>query len=212
MEKYCEKCNQKFTIAMYRRDTAKFCSISCSARSRIGPKGRNWKGGKKRICTECNIAEISYYAIRCRKCNDSFSCGRNNPFWGRKHTKETLVKISQNNKMKGRSGELHHNWIKDRSLLQRYNDDSKNRRSYMYAAWRKEVLLRDNSTCKIANPDCNGRIEVHHILGWKDYPELRYKINNGITLCHAHHPKKRAEEKRLVSVFTELLSVSKDKF
>jgi NUMOD3 motif-containing protein len=55
-----------------------------------------------------------------------------------------------------------------------------------------------------------GRLEAHHILNWREYPELRYDINNGITLCHAHHPRKRAEEKRMVSYFTELLSVSKE--
>ena len=34
--------------------------------------------------------------------------------------------------------------------------------------------------------------------------------NNGITLCFAHHPRKRAEEKRLSPYFMELVSVSKE--
>ena len=74
------------------------------------------------------------------------------------------------------------------------------------------VWLRDNFKCKIADQNCKGRIEAHHILGWTAYPELRYQLNNGITLCHAHHPRKRAEEKRLIPTFNELLglvSVSK---
>ena len=100
-------------------------------------------------------------------------------------------------------------WIKDRSLLQRYNNDAKDRRSYSYNFWRNEVKRRDNYKCKINNKDCNGRLEVHHILGYTDHPELRYDINNGITLCRAHHPKKRAEEKRLIPTFIELVSVSK---
>lgn len=77
-----------------------------------------------------------------------------------------------------------------------------------YRGWMKQVKDRDGWKCKIANPDCHGRLEAHHILGWKDYPELRYEINNGITLCLAHHPRKRAEEKRLAPFFTELVSVS----
>lgn len=105
------------------------------------------------------------------------------------------------------SGESHYKWKKDRNSLLKYSG-SEERRSPAYKYWRKQVWLRDNFKCKIANPDCCGRIEVHHILSWSEYPELRYEINNGITLCHAHHPRKRAEEKRLASTFQELVSVS----
>lgn len=72
---------------------------------------------------------------------------------------------------------------------------------------RKEI---DNWKCRIINNDCKGRLEAHHILNWKDYSELRYDINNGITLCHAHHPRGRANEKRLSPYFMELVSVSKE--
>lgn len=102
-------------------------------------------------------------------------------------------------------GEKHHNWLHDRSKLKVQN----RRNDSAYCAWRREVWLRDNFKCKIGNPDCKGRIEAHHILKWSDYPELRYKINNGITLCHFHHPKKVEEEKRLAPQFFELVSVSK---
>lgn len=79
-----------------------------------------------------------------------------------------------------------------------------------YKEWMLSVKKRDNWKCKIANEDCHGNLEAHHILGWIDYPELRYELNNGITLCHAHHPRKRAEEKRLVSEFQRLVSVSNE--
>ncbi len=113
---------------------------------------------------------------------------------------------------KSRKGKDNPRWISDRSKLQRYNDDSKDRRSSTYNAWRKQVWLRDDFTCKIANPDCEGRIEAHHILGWSEHPELRYEVKNGITLCHAHHPRVRAEEKRLIPTFLGLVSVSKEIF
>ena len=59
--------------------------------------------------------------------------------------------------------------------------------------------------CRLLNNACNGRLEAHHIFDWENYPTLRYVFNNGITLCHAHHPRKRAEEKRLAPVFQELV-------
>lgn len=98
----------------------------------------------------------------------------------------------------------HNNYYQDRSLLKKKQE----RNDPAYFEWRKKVWLRDNFKCKIANEYCDGRIEAHHILGWSEYPELRYEINNGITLCHAHHPRKRAEEKRLQSEFQALVSVS----
>jgi len=54
-----------------------------------------------------------------------------------------------------------------------------------------------------------GKIKAHHILSWKDFPELRYETNNGITLCQAH-PLKRAEEKRLIPFFQGLVPVSNE--
>lgn len=104
------------------------------------------------------------------------------------------------------AGEKNVRWIKDRTKLkatQKRNDSA-------YYEWRKQVWLRDNYKCKIVNPDCKGIIEAHHILGWSEFPELRYQLNNGITLCHAHHPRKRSEEKRLSPYFQSLVSVSNE--
>jgi len=105
-----------------------------------------------------------------------------------------------------RRGENHPNYIKDRTQLKKSERKDKDS-AYMY--WRIEVYKRDKYKCKILNSDCKGRLEAHHILNWVDYPELRYDINNGITLCHSHHPRKWEEEKRLSPYFMELVSVSK---
>ena len=107
-------------------------------------------------------------------------------------------------------GENSPKYIKDRTQLKRFNDTAKDRRSSAYADWRYRVKVRDKWKCRISNYQCSGRLEVHHILGYTDYPELRYEINNGITLCHAHHPKVRSEEKRLSPYFQDLVSVSNE--
>ncbi len=108
---------------------------------------------------------------------------------------------------KRRVGVSHPRWISDRSKVKA---DRVHAYDSAYKTWMRHVKNRDGWKCKIANGDCSGRVEAHHILGWKDHPELRYQINNGIALCHAHHPKKRAEEKRLSPYFQELVSVSSD--
>jgi hypothetical protein len=102
-----------------------------------------------------------------------------------------------------RNGENSPHWIEDRTkIVGRHNrsfHDSEMKQ------WRMNVYKRDNFKCKISNDDCNGKIEAHHILTWKDHPELRYEINNGITLCHFHHPRKREDEKRLSPYFQNLI-------
>lgn len=120
--------------------------------------------------------------------------------------REVVKKANKNNNYASINiGEKHWRWKLDRSQLVKRQE----RNDSAYYDWRKRVWLRDNFKCKINNCDCSGKIIAHHILGWALYPELRYEINNGITLCHAHHPKRRAEEKRLIPILSELVSVSK---
>ena len=115
---------------------------------------------------------------------------------GLKHSEKTLEK------MRGRKA---WNYIEDRTKLKRHN----RRNDMFYKEWRSSVWRRDNYKCKIDNLDCNGRIEAHHVLSWRDYPELHYEINNGITLCHHHHPRKRCDEVKLSPYFKELVAEMK---
>lgn len=103
------------------------------------------------------------------------------------------------------SGSNHPAWKADRSLLAKRQI----RNDMAYKEWRKNVWIRDGFKCQMPDSLCSGRIEAHHILVWSEYVELRYDVNNGITLCHAHHPRRRAEEKRLVPKFQELVSASR---
>lgn len=99
--------------------------------------------------------------------------------------------------------EKHPNWVSDRTKLVK---DEKKHLDGRYREWMFAVKERDNWKCKINNSDCRGRLESHHILNWKEYPELRYDLNNGITLCHAHHPRGRVKEAKLSPYFQKLVA------
>lgn len=113
-------------------------------------------------------------------------------------------KEKQREMMRNKTGEKHFAWIKDRTLLK---DDSRDRGGQLHREWSLSVKRRDGWRCKIGNSECVGRLESHHILGWKDHPELRYEVSNGITLCHHHHPRKKVDEDRMSGTFTRLLKI-----
>lgn len=54
-----------------------------------------------------------------------------------------------------------------------------------YIAWRKAVYERDNYTCQECG--AKGNINAHHIQHWQSYPELRFVVSNGVTLCGQCH-------------------------
>jgi hypothetical protein len=62
------------------------------------------------------------------------------------------------------------------------------RQSLEYRLWRKAVFARDNFTCQKCGQR-GGILRAHHINNFADFPELRFAINNGITLCQECHTK-----------------------
>jgi len=52
--------------------------------------------------------------------------------------------------------------------------------------WREKVFYNDKYVCAVCGKS-KPRIHAHHILEWSKYPDRRYDIDNGITLCVLHH-------------------------
>lgn len=104
---------------------------------------------------------------------------------------------------KGFKKEAHPRWKKDRTQLAKTRNDRGDTNESI--TWAREVKKRDGWKCMMPDKNCVKKIEAHHILGYRSHPELRYKLDNGISLCQFHHPRKRSEEQRLIPIFKELV-------
>lgn len=74
----------------------------------------------------------------------------------------------------------------------RHIDDAK------AVAWRKAVFARDNHTCQKCYTK-QSPFNVHHLNSWAKYPEQRYDLTNGITLCDSCHKDFHKQYGRITS-------------
>ena len=107
--------------------------------------------------------------------NKGISCPTKGKSWG-KHTKEARIKISKSN-----CGSKSRFW---RGGLVEVNQ--KIRHSMEYKLWREAVFERDNWTCVWCG-ERGGKLNADHIKPFALYPELRFAIDNGRTLCEKCH-------------------------
>ncbi len=61
------------------------------------------------------------------------------------------------------------------------------RKSKRYSEWRHKIYEQDNWECI----ECGSKenIIAHHVLSFADYPELRFDLDNGVTMCRSCHIK-----------------------
>jgi 5-methylcytosine-specific restriction endonuclease McrA len=90
------------------------------------------------------------------------------------------IRNTLNNPIK--NGELHPNWKggNSRGYKTGYY-------SVEYKMWRRAVFTRDNHVCQKCFGERGQYITAHHIKSFAHYPDLRFELSNGKTLCEKCH-------------------------
>lgn len=183
--------------------------LKCTKPYLVLPKELNGKRNQGRFCSHaCSVGKLQLVSclICCAPVRPVLGNGKRSKYCSRDCANKALLGkpgFWTGKKRENMSGPNNPRWVKDRTKLVK---SEKKHLDSLYRKWMFAVKNRDGWKCKISNSDCSGRLEAHHILRWSEYPELRYEINNGITLCHAHHPREMAEEKRLQAEFQQLVA------
>lgn len=99
--------------------------------------------------------------------------GNKNHFYGKHHSTEVRKKLSELH-----SGERHRDWKGGITPI-----NERIRKSFEYKLWRESVFRRDNYTCVWCGDNRGGNLQADHIKPFALYPELRFAIDNGRTLC-----------------------------
>ena len=191
--KICEKCGAEYTqpinLSLKDWNERKYCSRNCANKSKV-----IW-GSLTKICKRCGKEftkrygysqtqwdKAEYCSLNCAKNGSKWTqeskdkiSGRNSPNFGKHPSIETRLKKSKHR------GENAGNWQGGKtaqSFLIRHNIN--------YKLWREAVFARDNWTCQKSGTR-GGLLRAHHIFSFSKYPELRFAIDNGITLSDDNH-------------------------
>jgi hypothetical protein len=155
----CQSCGKDFNVIPARLSIAKFCSYACRGKWR----SQNFKG----------INNPNYRGGHDKTC----ACG--NKFWvipATEHKKFCSKPCADKYGFRY-SGEQHPN----------YRQDSRRKnRSGSHNKWANAVISRDAAICQHCGVT-GVELHAHHIKSYRDYPELRFDVNNGLTLCFRCH-------------------------
>lgn len=160
-DKNCLVCEMSFHP---RTSKTKLCSTSCKAKHLS-------KLFDKKVVIACSFCKRPL-ALKIVRINGSDNLFCNSRCYGNWMSQTGFV-----------SGEKNHFWEGGKT-----NKNTRIRSTAKYKCWRQEVFKRDNWTCQGCS-ERGGILHADHIKAFAYFPELRFELSNGRTLCIGCHKK-----------------------
>jgi len=159
---------------------------------------KSLKKGSYFNCVECG-SEFWRKPNEIKKGNNKFCCKACYLKWQKGKPRSEEFK----SKCKAKVPEQNGNWKGGITPI-----NSKIRKSDEYKIWRESVFERDDWTCQKcgarSKKDTKVIIEAHHIKPFATSINLRFNIDNGITLCKQCHYKEPKGREILKNIKQEL--------
>lgn len=163
----CIECGKAKETYKSLAVNAKFCSYQCRgiwrSKNWLGANHPNYKpeGREPKTCKHCGVE----FSMRDGEIITNY---RRRMFCSKACADKGGFRLS---------GESHPN----------YNPTARRKnRGGSHKKWVNAVIGRDNAKCQ----DCGAtgiELHAHHIKSYRDFPELRFDVDNGKTLCHKCH-------------------------
>jgi hypothetical protein len=215
VKKICQNCGKEYKVIPARAKTSVACSVKCNICIQL-PKAiiarkkaatYKWRERKTdtyifprsmifgKYCRLYNAKNCGHLSRKGRKYCESCSLPRGKitktcPVCNKEYEsyrKEKRVVCSRDcygklvaERQKGEKSHLWKGGLTDKNMLLRKSPEAKE--------WRKQVFKRDDYTCQHCG-ERGARLDADHIKPWALYPELRFELSNGRTLCRPCHLK-----------------------
>ena len=163
----CLVCGKEFS-AVPARKNAKLCSNACrylwQKAARKGGLNARWTGGPR--------------SKTCQHCGKVFEWdGKPISTWQSQKFCSKVCVVAGQHRLRGAD---HPRFQGDAVKRQR------SKTTGQQAKWSADVISRDGGKCQRCGAT-GVELHAHHIKPWKDNPEARWDVSNGITLCHRCH-------------------------
>ena len=209
MVKACEVCGKQYKAWGKHASRSRWCSRACRAvfdGTRTGENSPRWRGGPRasysryrekrpaepkrkaagynRICPTCGLNGVKKGHVFHDGCNPKrpmvmvacVDCGRVRRVWSAR-----IPERCRSCALKNRTGPNNSNW---KGGIR--SENSAARASSEYAQWRTAVFGRDKYTCQMCF-QVGYSLHAHHIMSFSEFPDLRFNVDNGVTLCEECH-------------------------